>query len=133
MHFEDYVLGLEDNGYLICDAIIIQTFAYIGTRREIKTQSDYNKLLLDVKDIPQDEKDKLTSNVKTMRIIRFSLPLDTFHLVISCDTEKDIWDRLKELCSSDDDLEHSTQTLLLLEFGAFVQKPEESLDQTFNH
>ena len=34
--------------------------------------------------------------------------------------------------STDADLEHSTQTLLLSEFGAFLQKSEESLDKTFN-
>jgi len=43
-----------------------------------------------------------------------------------------IWDRLKELYSGDADLEHSVQTLLLSEFGAFAQKPEETLDQAFN-
>ena len=37
-----------------------------------------------------------------------------------------------ELYSTDEDLEHSTQTLLLSEFGDLEQKPEESLIQTFN-
>ena len=39
---------------------------------------------------------------------------------------------MKELYSSDADLEHSVQTLLLSEFGAFAQNPYEKLDQTFN-
>ena len=51
-------------------------FVHTETRRVIKTLSDYNKLLLDVKDVPQDEKEKLINNVKAMRIIRFSLPAD---------------------------------------------------------
>lgn len=62
------------------------------------------------------------SNIKAMRIIQFALPPDTFCLVSACDTTKGIWDRLKELYSSDADLEHSVQTLLLSEFGAFVKK-----------
>ena len=86
---------------------------HMGTRRGIKTQAEYNTLLIDVNDIPQDEKYKLLRNVKAMRIIRFTLPPDTFHLVSSCETGKEIWDRLKELYSSDVDLEHSIQTLLL--------------------
>ncbi|XP_052625831.1 uncharacterized protein LOC128132873 [Lactuca sativa] len=52
--------------------------------------------------------------------------------MLSCTTAKEIWDRLKELYSTDEDLEHSIQTLLLSEFGAFVQKPEEKLIQTFD-
>lgn len=40
--------------------------------------------------------------------------------------------RLKEIYSSDADVEHFVQTLLLLEFGDFVQKSDEKLDQTFN-
>ena len=101
-------------------------------KKRNQTQAGYNKLLLNVKDISQDDKDRLISNIKAMRIIRFALPPDTFRLVSSCDTTKAIWDRIKELYSSDVDLENSTQTLPLSEFGAFVQKPEESLDQTFN-
>ncbi|KAL7604947.1 hypothetical protein Lser_V15G14522 [Lactuca serriola] len=97
LHFKDYVLGLEDNGYLIWEAITLGAFVHTGTKRVIKTQSDYNKLFLDVKDVPRDEKDKLISNVKAMGIIRFALPVDTFCL-----------------------------------FGAFTQKPEESLSQNFN-
>lgn len=82
---------------------------------------------------PQDEKDKSLSNIKAMRIIRFDIAPDTFHLLSACETTKEIWDRLKELYSSDADLKHSVQTLLLLEFGAFVQKFDEKLDKTFNH
>lgn len=130
LHFEYYVLGLEDNGYLIWKAIIIGPFVHTESKRVIRTQNDYNKLLFDIKDVPQDEKEKLISNVKALRIIRFALKADTFHLVSSCDTTKAIWDRLKELHSTDADLEHSTQTLLLSEFGAFTQKSEESLSQT---
>ena len=67
-----------------------------------------------------------------MRIIRFPLQPDTFRLMSSCDTAKAIWDRLRELYSTDADLEHSTQTLLLSEFGEFIEKPEETLIATFN-
>ena len=81
----------------------------------------------DVEKIPQDEKYKLMCNVKAMRMIIFTLQVDTFCLVSSCTTAKEIWDRLKELYSTDEDLEHSIQTLLLSEFGAFEQKPEEKL------
>ena len=116
LHFEYYVLGLEDNGYLVWEAIALGAFVHTGTRRVIKTQSDYNKLLLEVKDVPQDGKDKLINNVKAMRIIRFALPADTFLLFSLCDSAKAIWDRLKEIYSTDANLEHSTQTLMLSEF-----------------
>ena len=85
-----------------------------------------------MKDVTQDEKDKLLNNIKAMRMIRFALKSDTFHLVSACTTTKEIWDQLKELYSTDEDLEHSTQTLLLSEFGDFKQKQDESLIQTFD-
>ena len=39
---------------------------------------------------------------------------------------------MKELYSTNVDLEHSIQTLLLSEFGAFPKKPEWKLIQTFD-
>ena len=56
LNFEDYVLGLEDNGSLVCDAITKETFAHTGTKRVIKTQAEYNAHLLGVKNIPHDKK-----------------------------------------------------------------------------
>ena len=67
-----------------------------------------------------------------MRMIRFALQADTFRLVSSCTTAKEIWDRLKELYSTDEDLEHSIQTLFLSDFGVFEQKPKEKLIQIFD-
>ena len=81
-------------------------------------------MLLDVEKIPQDEKDKLMCNLKALRMMQFALQANTFRLVSSCSTAKEIWDRLKELYSTDEDLDHSIQTLLLFEVGAFAQKPE---------
>ncbi|XP_052626862.1 uncharacterized protein LOC128133449 [Lactuca sativa] len=124
LHFEDYVLGLEDYGSTIWHAITQETYKHMDTKMQIKTLVEHT--------VPQDEKDKLMSNIKAMRIIRIALPQDIFCLVSACETAKAIWDRLKELYSSDADLEHSVQTMLLSEFGAFVQKYEEKLDQTFN-
>jgi len=118
-HFEDYVVGSEDNGYLIWEVITLGPFVHFGTNRIIKTQKECNKLLAYVNNIPQDEKDKLSCSIKAMRVIRFTLQSDTFRLVSPCTTEKEIWDILKELYSTDEDLEHSIQTLLLSEFGAF--------------
>ena len=97
LNFGDYVLGLEDNGSLIWDVITKEAFAHTGTKRVIKTQAEYNTLLLDVENIAQEEKDNLISDVKDMRIIRFALPTDMFHLVSSCETAKEIWERLREL------------------------------------
>ena len=136
MHFEDYVLGSEDSGYLICESITQGPFVHTETKKTIKTQKECNQLRLDVKDMPRDEKDKLLSNIKPMRIIRFALQAYTFRLVSSCGTSKVIWDKLRELYSTDADLEHTTQTLLLSEFGEFVQRPEETLIATlyrYNH
>ncbi|KAL7586974.1 hypothetical protein Lser_V15G40724 [Lactuca serriola] len=131
-HFEDYVIGSEDNGYLIWEAIISGPFSHSATSRIIKTQKEYNDLLKDVKDIAQDEKDKFQCNIKALRLIRFALQSDTFRLVSSCTTAKEIWDRLRELYSTDEDLEHSIQTLLLSEFGEFRQEAEETVTQTFD-
>ncbi|KAL7610003.1 hypothetical protein Lser_V15G12622 [Lactuca serriola] len=131
-HFEDYVIGSEDNGYLIWEAIVSGPFSHSGTSRIIKTQKEYNDLLKDVKDVAQDEKEKFHCNIKALRLIRFALQSDMFRLVSSCSTAKEIWDQLRELYSTDEDLEHSIQTLLLSEFGEFKQNSDESVTQTFD-
>ena len=91
-HFEDYVIGLEDNGYLIWEAITSVPFAHTRTSKIVKMQKEYNQLVNDVKDIPQDEKEKFQCNIKALRMIRFALQSDTFRLVSSCATAKEIWD-----------------------------------------
>ena len=85
-HFEDYVIGSEDNGYLIWETIASGPFAHSATSRIIKTQKEYNDLLKDVKDIAQDKKDKFQCNIKALRLIRSALQSDTFRLVSSCGT-----------------------------------------------
>ncbi|KAI3700054.1 hypothetical protein L2E82_44669 [Cichorium intybus] len=132
LHFEDYVLGIEEHGSTIWQANTVETFAHIGTRRVIKTLKEYNDLLVAHTNMPQDEKVKLMCNIKAFRIILFALQSDTLLLVSSCETAKEIWDRLQELYSGDADLEHSVQTTLLSEFGSFVQGPYETLIQVFN-
>ena len=96
-HFEDYVIGPEDNGYLIWEAITVGPFAYSSTSKIVKTQKEYNQLVNDVKDIPQDENEKFQCNIKALRMIRFALQSDMFRLVSFYATAKEIWDRLKEL------------------------------------
>ena len=61
-HFEDYVVGSEDNGYLIWEAITLGPFVHSGTNTTVKSQKEYNKLVADVDKMPQDEKDKLLCN-----------------------------------------------------------------------
>ncbi|XP_023761709.1 cyprosin [Lactuca sativa] len=95
------------------EAITVGPSAHSGTNRIMKTKKEYNQLMVDVKDVPQDEKDKFVCNIKALRMIRFSLQSDTFRLVSSCTTAKEVWDRLKELYSTDEDLEHSIQSLLV--------------------
>ena len=94
---------------------------HMDTRKEIKTLAKYNTLIIEHTNVPRDEKDRLLCNIKEMRIIRFSLPPDTFRLVSACNTTKGIRDRLKELYHGDADLEYSLQTKLLSLFGSFVQ------------
>ncbi|KAI3767848.1 hypothetical protein L2E82_18277 [Cichorium intybus] len=132
LHFEDYVLGIEEHGATIWQAITEETHVHTDTRRVIKTLKEYNNLLVTHTNIPQDEKDKLMCNIKAFRIIRFALQADTLRLVSSCETAKEIWDKLKELYSGDADLEHSIQTTLLSDFGSFAQGSKETLTQTFN-
>nr|KAJ0226213.1 hypothetical protein LSAT_V11C100043120 [Lactuca sativa] len=112
--------------------VVGETIGYTVTASINMTQKKYNKLLTNVEKIPQDEKEKLLCNVKAKRMIRFDLQYDTFRLVSPCTTAKEIWDRLKELYSTDEYLEHSIQTLLLSEFDAFQQKPNEKLIQAFD-
>ena len=90
LDFDDYVLGSEDSGYLIWEAITVGPFCHTKTKRTIKNQKEYNQMLLDMKDVRQDQKEKIINNVKAMRIIIFSLWVDTFCLVSSCDTTKNI-------------------------------------------
>ncbi|KAI3496474.1 hypothetical protein L1887_38838 [Cichorium endivia] len=118
LHFEDYVLGIEEHGSIICHAITVETYAHTGTRRVIKTLKEYNDLLVAHTNIPQDEKDKLMCNIKAFRIIRFALQSDTLRLP---STGKFL----------DADLEHSVQTTLLSGFGSFEQAPSETLIQVF--
>ena len=47
-HFEDYVVGSEDNGYLIWEAITLGPFVHSGTNTTVKSQKEYNKLVADV-------------------------------------------------------------------------------------
>ena len=95
LYFEDYVLGIEEHGAIISQAMTQETFSHTGTRRVTKTLADYNELILEHTNVPQEEKDKLMSNIKALRIIWFSLPPDTFRLVSACETAKKVWDRLK--------------------------------------
>lgn len=78
LHFKDYVLVIKDNGKLICDTITKETFSHAGTKKIIKIQAEYTELLLEVDDIPNEEKDKIISNVKVIRIIWFSYLLIRF-------------------------------------------------------
>ena len=81
-----------------------QTLSHVATTKVVKTQVEYNTILVENKDIPQDEKDKLLRNIKAMRIIKFALPPYSFHLVSACEKKKEISNRLKDLYSSDEDL-----------------------------
>ena len=50
-HFEDNVIGSEDNGSFNWEAITVGPFAHSATSRIVKTQKEYNQLVNDVKDI----------------------------------------------------------------------------------
>ena len=52
LHFEDYVLGIEEHGATIWQAMTQETFSHTCTRRLIKTLSDYNALILEYKNTP---------------------------------------------------------------------------------
>ena len=47
LHLEDYVIGSEDHGYLIWEAITLGPFVHSGTNTTVKTQHEYNKLVAD--------------------------------------------------------------------------------------
>ena len=91
VHMEDYVLNIEDHGSNIWEAMTVGPFWYIATRNVIKTQAQYNALVLSTPALAQDEKDKLMSNIKAIRTLRFALAPDTLRLVNSYTTAKEIW------------------------------------------
>lgn len=100
----------------------------------MSTKKDLDNLIVDGIEI--DERELLMNNLKAVRILRFSLPRDTFCLVSSFPTAKKIWDMLKELYFIDADLTHSVKTTLLSEFGSFEKKPDGTIDKSvncFNH
>ena len=88
LHFEGYVLGIEEHGSSIWHAMSIETYQYSETNKEVKTQADCDAIITD--NPTKDEKIKMMFNLTALRIIRFVLPPDTFHLVSSCDTSKGI-------------------------------------------
>ena len=61
-----------------------QTFIHTTTRKYIKTQAEYNDLLLNVKNVAQGEKEKFQSNIKAMRIIRFARKTKNINRRRSC-------------------------------------------------
>lgn len=52
LHFEDYVLGIEEHRATIWQAMTQDTYSHTGTRKVIKTLADYNALVLEHTDIP---------------------------------------------------------------------------------
>ena len=69
LHFADYVLGIEEHGSNIWHAMMVETYKYSGTKKEIKSQDDYNAIIVEHNDIPNNEKDKMICDLKPMRII----------------------------------------------------------------
>ena len=79
-----------------------------------------------------EKKHKHLRTLKALRIIRFALNPDTFHLISSLESAHKIWNRLKELYSGEADLTTSLQTSLLSEYGSFEQKYDETIIQSVN-
>ena len=77
---------------------------YSKMKTEVRTQDDYDTFVDDDTKIDSVEKVKQMCNLKALRIIRFALPTDTFCLVSSYQTVKEIWVRLKELYFGEVDL-----------------------------
>lgn len=90
LHFEDYVIRIEDAGSSIWHSITEGTYEHTETKKVVKTLGDYNKIIADYENITADEKIKFRSYVKAMRIIRFALQPDTILLVNSYDIAKGI-------------------------------------------
>lgn len=63
---------------------------YTKTREIVKTQWRLDEIVVDGKDIHSNDKEKLINNLKATMIMRFSLPPDTFRLVSSNETAKEI-------------------------------------------
>ena len=52
LHFEDYVLGIEEHRTTIWPTMTQETNSHTGTRKLIKSLANYNALVLEHTDIP---------------------------------------------------------------------------------
>lgn len=67
LHFENYILGIEEHGSTIWHAMTTETYKYSLTKKEVKTKKDYDEIIAD--NPANDKKIKLMCTLKAMRII----------------------------------------------------------------
>lgn len=66
LYFEYYVMGIQTHGTSIWQAMTVVTYKYSGSREEVKTQVDYDAIIAENIEIPNDEKAKQQFNLKAM-------------------------------------------------------------------
>ena len=66
---------------------------------------------------------------KAIRELRFGLNPSALHLIGGCKNAKEIWKKLEEMYTADEQVD-ATQSCLVMEFASFRQKPEETIDET---
>lgn len=61
-----------------------------------------------------------------------SIPDDIYHLVIDCETAKEIWDSLVVYFEGNDEVRRHKGYLLVRQFEVFTSKPGESITETYS-
>lgn len=90
LHFKNYVIGIETLCSSIWHVVTKETYKYLKTKEVVEWQEHLDGIFANNKYTESDEKHKLLNNMKATKILRFTLPLDTFRLVSSPPTTKQI-------------------------------------------
>ena len=95
----------------------------------ISTVKEFKELKERHETLSSDIKEKIESDLRAKRELRFGLTPSSLRLIEPCKSAHDIWIKLKESYGSNELLD-SIQSSLLAEYGAFKQASEESIDKT---
>ena len=130
IHMEDYITGLEKVGIDVWSLIVdgpykSKTYCPTGitTVKELKLIKERHA------DLPSDVKERMETDLRAKRELRFGLTPSSLRLIEPCKTANEIWLKLQESYGSNELLD-SIQSSLLAEYGAFKQSSDESIDKT---
>ncbi|GJT59720.1 hypothetical protein Tco_1003253 [Tanacetum coccineum] len=80
-----------------------------------------------LEDLEGQDKLRYDSDIKAVNILLLGLPVDIYTLINHCQTEKEIWDRVKELMEGTKMTKQEHESMLYDEFDKFTSEPGESI------